>query len=217
MSKIDENQIRERLKMLSQIEPAQESADNVVQRVRDTVMNEEQRHERTTARIFKAVFRSHIAKLSAAAVLLIGLGYLSGRLSGPQPLDVEELRATLESSLKSSLESAIRQELLKEIDSRWQSTFAANCAELKDELQQQVRRDLTEFAAQTLAASGTMTQRRLTELIQLIEAARMQDRRRIEEAFEQIEWNRLQDRTRFGNSLVTLAARTNELLGSEQN
>jgi hypothetical protein len=216
MSKTDEDQIHDRLKHLSQVEPTQEAADHAVQRVRDTLINKEKTRESTGARIFKAIFQSPLAKLAAAAILMIGFGYAAGRVSAPRPLDVEELRATLESSLKSSLEPAIRQDLLTEMDGRWQSAFAADCAELKDELQQQVRRDLTEFAAQTLAASGTLTNQRLMELIQLIEAARVQDRLRVEAALEQIELNRLQDKTRLGNGLVTLAAQTNELLGIKQ-
>lgn len=216
MSKNDENQILNRLKLLSQVKPTQEAGDRAMQQVRNTLMNEEQGHESTGARIFKAVFRSHISKLAAAAVLLIGLGFIAGQVLAPRPLDIEKLQAALESSLKSSLEPAIRRDLLEEINNRWQSAFEVNCAQLKDELQQQVRRDLIEFAAQTLTASGTLTDQRLMELVQLIETARIQDRRRIEEAFEQMELNRLWDKNRFGNGLVTLAAQTNELLRTKQ-
>ena len=150
-----------------------------------------------------------VAKLAAAAVLMIGAGFIGGRLSAPKPVNVQELQAVLESSLKSSLVPAIRQELLSRMDDRWQSTLAASNVKVKDELARQVRRDLTEFAAQTLAASGTRTDQRLNELIRLIEAARIQDRQRMASAFDYIE-------SRFGNGLVTLAARTDELLGAER-
>jgi hypothetical protein len=215
MSKIDENQIHRQLKALSQIEPGSEATGRAIQRVRDTLINEKSRQSSGT-RIWRTVFKSPIAKFAAAAILLIAVGYATGRLSAPPPLDVEELKAALESSLKSSLGPAIRQDLLKQMNERWQSAFAAGCAQIKEELQRQVRRDLTEFAAQTLAASGTLTNQRLMELIRLIDTARMQDRKRIEAALEQIELNRLQDKTRFGNSLVTLAVQTNELLGTKQ-
>ncbi len=203
MSQIDENQIHDRLKRLSQVEPRQEASDRAMQRVRDTLMSEKA--------IPKLRLRLPpiVAKLAAAAVLMIGAGYIAGRVSAPEPLNVQELRAALESSLKSSLVPAIRQELLSEIDDRWQSTLVASNARIKDELARQVRRDLTEFAAQTLAASGTRTDQRLMELIRLIEAARVQDRRRMAAAFDYIE-------SRFGNGLVTLAARTDELLGTER-
>ena len=203
MSQIDENEILDRLKRLSQVEPTKEASERAMQRVRDILISEES--------IPKLRLRlPHIvAKLAAAVVLMIGAGFIGGRLSAPEPLDVQELRAALENSLKSSLVPAIRQELLSEMDDQWQSTLAASHAQIKDELARQVRRDLAEFATQTLAASGTQTDRRLRELIQLIEAARVQDRQRMATAFDYIE-------SRFGNGLVTLAARTDDLLGTER-
>jgi len=203
MSNIDENEIFNRLKNLSQVEPTKEATDHAMQRVRDTLMSEKA--------IPKLYLRLPpiVAKLAAAAVLMIGAGYIAGRVSAPKPVNVQKLQAALESSLKSSLVPAIRQELLSQMDDRWQSTLAASNARVKDELARQVRRDLTEFAAQTLAASGTRTDRRLMELIELIDATRLQDRRRMAAAFDYIE-------SRFGGGLVTLAARTDELLGAER-
>lgn len=212
MSKIDENQIHRQLKALSQIEPGSEATNRAIQQVRDALINEKNRQSSGT-RIRRTVFKSPIAKFAAAAVLLIAVGYATGRLSAPPPLDMEELKAALETSLKSSLEPVIRQDLLEQMNNRWQSAFAANCAQLKDELQRQVRRDLTEFAAQTLAASGTLTNQRLMELIQLIEATRWRERQQIEAAFEQIEQEKIQLR----NGLLAVAAQTNELLGTKEN
>jgi len=211
MSQIDENQILDRLKRLSQVEPAKEAADHAMQRVRDTLMREKAipRLRLSLRDALRRRLPHIVAKLAAAAVLMIGAGFLAGRLSAPEPVNVQELQAALESSLKSSLIPAIRQELLSEMEDRWQSTLAVSNAKVKDELARQVRRDLMEFAAQTLAASGTRTDQRLNELIQLIEAARIQDRRRMASAFDYIE-------SRFGNGLVTLAARTDELLGTER-
>ncbi len=200
MSKTDENEIRHRLKLISQIEPTSEAADRAVQRVRDTLVNKEKRRESTSTRTWRTFFKRPIVKLAAAAVLLIGVGYAAGWLLAPRPLDVEELKA------------AIRQDLLEQMNEHWQSAFAAGCAQLKEELHQQVRRDLTEFAAQTLAASGTLTNQRLMELIQLIEAARRRERQQVAAALEQIE----QDKIRLENGLVTLAAQTNELLSTKQ-
>ena len=199
MSKIDDNQIHDRLKILSQIEPSSESTDRAVQRTRETLLNKDNVHQYTGTTIWRNIFRNPIIKFAAAAVLMIGFGYIGGRLSAPQPLDVEELRV------------AIQKDLTEDMNERWQSAFAANCAQLKDELQQQVRRDLMEFATQTLAASGTLTNRRLMELARLIEDARIKDRQRIETAFEQIELNQNQ----LGKSLLAIASRKNELLGTQ--
>jgi len=212
MSKIDENKIHRRLKILSQIEPSSKATNRAIQRARNALINKEKSQQRASSRIWRNIFKSPIIKFAAAAVLLIAVGYTAGRVSAPQPLDVEELQATLESSLRSSLEPAIRQDLLVQMNDRWQSAFAAGCAQLKEELHQQVRRDLTEFAAQTLAASGTLTNQRLMELIQLIETARRRERQQIEAAFEQIE----QEKTLLRNGLLAVAAQTNELLGTKQ-
>ncbi len=212
MSKIDENKIHRRLKALSQIKPSSEATGRAIQQVRDTLINKEKSRQRASTKIWRNIFKSPITKFAAAAVLLIAVGYATGRVSAPQPLDVEELQATLESSLRSSLEPAIRQDLIVQLNEQWQSAFAANSAQLKEELHQQVRRDLTEFAAQTLAASGTMTNQRLIELIRLIEAARRREREQVAAALEQIEFNRQQ----LENGLLAVAAQTNELIGTKQ-
>jgi len=91
--------------------------------------------------------------------------------------------------------------------------LAASREQIKDELHQQVQRDLTEFAAQTLAASTTATDQRLIELIRLIDEARMQDHLRVAAAIEKIEM----DKEKLGNGLQALATKTNELLRTEQN
>jgi len=212
MSKNDENQIHRRLKILSQIEPSSEATDRAIQQVRDTLINKEKSQQHVSSRIWRNIFKSPITKFAAAAVLLIAAGYATGRLSAPQPLDVEELKAALETSLKASLEPAIRQDLIAQLNKQWQSAFAVNSAQLKEELHQQVRRDLTEFAAQTLAASGTLTNQRLVELIRLIEAARIRERQQVAAALQQIEQEKIQLR----NGLLAVAAQTNELMGTKQ-
>jgi hypothetical protein len=207
MSKIDENEILRRLKLISQIEPASEISDRTLQRVRNTLTGKEMEREDSGTRV-RWFQRKPIAKVAAAAVLLICLGYAVGRLSVPQP-DMEQLHSALEISLKASLTD--------EMDRRWQSVFAAYCAQFKDELRQQVRRDLTEFAAQTLAASNSLTEQRLMKLIELIEAARERDRRQVAAALEAIESGRLQDKSQLGKGLVALAAQTKELRNTKDN
>ena len=213
MSTIDEDKILNRLKALSQAGPSQEATEHAIQKTRNAL--------ETECRVGSAHQSlcggqsPPLIKFAAAAVVMIGLGYLGGRLSAPAPLDAELLRADIENSLRASLEPAIKQELLEEMDTRWDSAFAAKSVELKDEFQQQVRRDLMEFATQTLAYAGSQTDQRLAELIEQIYAARVQDRKRVAEALQYLESNRLLDKSQFGNGLVTLAARTNELLNPE--
>jgi len=153
-------------------------------------------------------------RTAAAAVLLVIAGYALGRLAAPQPPDID----ALENSLRSSLEPAIRRNLLGEMNRRWQLGLASAYAQLKDELGQQFRQDMNEFALQILAASGTATNQRLAELIEAIGAARTQERRWIAEAFEQMELNRLQDKAQLRKDLATFAVQTQEeLRQAEQN
>jgi hypothetical protein len=95
MSKNDENQIHHRLKILSQIEPNSKATDRAIQRARETLINENKSRQGTNTRIWRNIFKSPITKFAAAAVLLIAVGYATGRLSAPEPLDVEELKAAL--------------------------------------------------------------------------------------------------------------------------
>jgi len=195
MPKIDENDVMRRLKLLSQIEPSCEAAERAINRARLGFS------WGTGYRTYKTKSPSPIIKFAAAAVLLICAGFLTGRLSTPQPVDVEQLRA----------------DLVKQMNQQWESILEARHTQLSEEVYRQVRLDLTEFAAQTLTASKDLTDQRLVELIRLIEAARMQDRQRIAAALEQVELNRLQDKTRFRNGLQTLVARASELQPTSQN
>ena len=162
------------------------------------------------------ILTSGAARLAVAAVVLITAGFLAGRLSAPT-VDAELLRAQLYASLAEAVTAQVEQDMLAQLSKQYDTAFAANSDRLKDQLHQQVRRDLTEFAAQTLAASRTMTDQRIIELVRSIEAARAVDRRRIATALSQIEWNRYRDKTEIGSGLETIAARTTELLHTQPN
>jgi hypothetical protein len=193
MPKIDENNVMRRLKLLSQIEPSCEAAERAINRAR---LGLSWGTATTSYKIKSPIFR-----FAVAAVLLICAGFLIGRIWAPQAVDVESLRA----------------DIVNQMNRQWESILEARHAQLREEVYRQVRRDLTEFAAQTLTASKDLTNQRLVELIRLIEAARMQDRQRIAAALEQVELNRLQDKTRFRNGLQTLVARASELQPTSQN
>lgn len=201
MSEKDETQIRYRLKILSQIEPSPESSQRTVGNVRRSLANTKVEHENIGRKIIRTVSNGHAVKFAAAAILLIAVGFIAGQLLAPTQPDVEKLQA--------SLEPAIRQNILAQINEQWQKEYARNYAQIKDELSRQMSSELAEFTEQTLAASGRITDQRMKELIQLIEAARVKDRQWIAAALEQIELNRRQDNARIG-SLVTFAAQTNQ-------
>jgi hypothetical protein len=147
-------------------------------------------------------------KLAAAAVFLIVGGYAVGRLTAPRPPDLQQLHAALEGSLSTSLEPAIRKGVVDELDQRWQMALAGSYVQLRDELGQQFSRDLNEFALRTLAASGVVTNQRLTQLVDAINTAQTRERRWFTAALEQIELNRLQDKQQLANGFETLAIQT---------
>ncbi|MHC4483027.1 MAG: hypothetical protein ACYSW4_05720 [Planctomycetota bacterium] len=151
-------------------------------------------------------------RIAAAAVVLIVAGFAVGRLTSPRPPDMEELHCALETSLKSSLEPSIRQDLLEELKKCWQLALASSYVQLKDEVGRQLRSDMNEFGVQVLAASGTVTDRRLTELIEAIDAAQTQERRWIAAALEQMEFNRQKENSELRNDFVSFAVQTGDEL-----
>lgn len=208
MSEKDETQIRYRLKILSQIEPSPDAAQRAVQNVRETLANTKQERENIGRKILRMVSNGHSVKIAAAAILLIAVGFIAGRLLAPTQPDMETLQA--------ALEPAITKDVLAQINEQWQKEYARNYTQIKDDLSRQMSLEIAEITEQTLAASGRITDQRMKELIQLIEAARVKDRQWIAAALEQIELNRRQDNARIG-SLVTFAAQTNQLKRIEQN
>jgi hypothetical protein len=154
---------------------------------------------------WRTFVQSNISKLAVAAVVFVAVGYLAGVLLSPDSPDMKQLQAALETSLKSSLEQTIQKSLLEQVGRDRESALERHYVRLKDELTRQLYQNVSDFAVQTLAASRAVTDRRLADLIQLIEAARTIDHYQIRKALAQIESNRLQDKTHYENGLVSLA------------
>ena len=131
-----------------------------------------------------------MAKIACAAGILLCLGYGIGTMSGPKPIDLEQLQA----NLTATLEPALRENITREMDQRYQLALANTYVRIKAELTEQYQNDMNRFAAQTLAASNAVTNRLLTELVDTIQTEQNQDLRQIAAAIGQIERNRLLDR-----------------------
>jgi hypothetical protein len=149
------------------------------------------------------VMRS-FGRVAAAAVVLIAAGYAVGRWSAPRPPDLEQIRA--------AIEPAIRQELLDETRQYVQLSLANGYLQVKDELSEQCRQDLSRVAIQTLAASNATTNDLLAQFIEFINAAQIKDRQRVAAALEQIELNRLRDRNQLSSAFATFAVQTEDEL-----
>ena len=118
MSEKDETQIRYRLKILSQIEPSPDAAQRAVQNVRETLANTKQERENIGRKILRMVSNGHSVKIAAAAILLIAVGFIAGRLLAPTQPDMETLQA--------ALEPAITKDVLAQINEQWQKEYARN-------------------------------------------------------------------------------------------
>jgi hypothetical protein len=98
----------------------------------------------------------------------------------------------------------IRDRLAIELSEQWALALAANNAELREEMKG--------MGLGVLAASGTLTNQRLAELIEAVNRAQSYDRRWVTAALEQIELNRVADTKQLAGGLQTLALHTEDQL-----
>jgi len=147
-----------------------------------------------------------LLRMAVATVLVLGVGITIGRVTAPEPIDVDQLRADLERSVAASLRPAVEER----VDARLEAALTDGQADLSATLTAEVREELKVFGAQLMAGSEAMMDRRLDDFLELIEAARLKDRQRVAQAFEQIELNRMRDVRQLGLGLRTLAVQTND-------
>jgi hypothetical protein len=185
--------------------PSQELADATVAKL--TEVSGQSKKITTGKRIWfidwlKAT--NSFTKVAAAAVLLIIAGYATGRLTSPKPPDIEQIQDALEPAIRNRLADEMKQYLLLGLTNSY--------VRLKDDLTQQYRSDLNQYATQTLAASNTVTNRLLQELIESINAAQTQERQWVAAAVGQIELNRLRDNAQLTNAFANFAVQTEDEL-----
>ena len=150
-----------------------------------------------------------LTKIAAAAVLLIAAGYAAGRLSGPRPPDMAQIQT--------ALEPKIRQKLLEETKQYVQLGLANGYTRIQDELNQQYRQELNRVALQAVAASNSVTNELLTELIASFNEVQSQYRQQVAVALDEMESNRLKDRGELSDAFATFALQTeDELIRNKQ-
>ncbi|MEN6577742.1 MAG: zf-HC2 domain-containing protein [Phycisphaerales bacterium] len=157
--------------------------------------------EATPSGIIRLIGR--FVRVAVAAVLILGAGIVIGRMTAPRPVDAERLRADLEASIVASLKPAIQESVLAGLQERLEAALASNDTKLRVEVAEQISRDLRMFASQFTASSEKLLDRRFTELVEVIEAARLTDRRQVARALERIT-------TQTGTGLRTVAALAEE-------
>lgn len=158
-----------------------------------------------------------VVRLTAAAAVLLLVGYSLGRMSGPPPIDMDHLHDALLPSLATALEPTIRETVIDDVGQRYQMAFADAYVRLRDELTEQHRSDMNRYATQTLAASNAVTNQLLAELVQTIRADQTKELRSVAAALHQIERNRLEDREMLTTELLALADQTEDELKETRN
>ncbi len=153
-----------------------------------------------------------VGRWAVAAVLLIGIGYTFGLLSGPDLTDVRELRHVLETSLKSSMESAVRDSVRQELNLRWLPALAESQALLKDELHEQLRYDLNQFATDVMAASSAERNELLAKVVRSMQERQLQQGYLIAAVLDQMKRQQLRNDALLRNDLASLAFQTGDEL-----
>jgi hypothetical protein len=166
------------------------------ERIGEGMAEREEKVIAAAAQTYPRASRFSFAKWAAAAMLILAVGILVGRLTGPEPMDVERLKAE------------VRREILVDVNRRV-NVALADAADQMDE-----RMRIT--AAQLASGSKAMMDARLTELIQIIETARRADRQHVADALVQIELSRLDDRKQIAASLRSLATPAAEMSAPAQ-
>jgi hypothetical protein len=153
---------------------------------------------------------SRFARIAVAAVLVLGAGVVIGRLTAPRPVDVERLRADLETSIVASLKPAVQESVLAGLDERLAAALASSDTKLRGEVAEQISRDLDSFASRFASDSEERMDKRFADLIDAIEAARVTDRRQVARALEQI-------KAQTGAGLRSVAALTSPAPATAEN
>ncbi|MBN2590920.1 MAG: hypothetical protein JXA96_13730 [Sedimentisphaerales bacterium] len=164
MNNDKENQIRFRLKVISQIEPKEQAITSAIEKTKDVLAKSQKQKDDNVVRTSGAFICGQILKYAIAAVILIGVGFIAGRLAIPaQPeINMEEIQTMMDKK----------------------------CADNAEKI---------------LAASSTLMDKRMYEMVNVIEAARQKDRQWTAAAFDKV----VTDNDRMGKSIIALASRTN--------
>lgn len=198
-------------KLLSNfVESMHPAVERVEKEVKQAVGGQQRNRIFGIAGIF---IRSRFIQYAAAAAVLITIGFLVGRVSTAQPINIDQLR----NELKVSLASEIRKEVSEQLKGDLQAAFAAGFEQVKDGLRNEYQQDLNQYAIETLAASSAVTNQLLNELIATIDTSRQQDLRRIAAAMEQVELNRMKDSSELRDSFATFASYTGNEITQTRN
>jgi hypothetical protein len=139
----------------------------------------------------------------AAASVLIVFGFLAGRAFNPS-IDVDRLQKQWVATVQPQMEANITSSVVKTLRPEIVNEYAA----MQDALSDQINVQLTAYAEQTIMRNDLQTYRLLTELIEAIESAQVQNQQWALTAMAELESQRLKDQQAVQNQVAVLAAYT---------
>jgi len=146
-----------------------------------------------------------LARLAAAAAILLFVGFSFGRAPRREPLDLAQLEEQLAPSIAAALEPALRERLTDEVTRRYELALANGYHRIRQELTEQHRDEMNRLAVQTLAASSAVTNRLLADLMDNIKTEQTRDLRSVAAALRDIDRRRIAEQEILTVDLATLA------------
>ena len=148
------------------------------------------------------------ARYAAAAVLLIVAGYAVGRVSAPQPPDIEELQSVLEPAIRRNVVDQLRKDL---------NAGLTTCYDqLTEDLERRHNQNMLQLATHIMEASSSVTNERLGDLVESINTVKAEERQWFTRALERIDSERLRDKELLSTALVNFAIQTGDELKRTQ-
>ncbi|MFC1782940.1 hypothetical protein ACFL02_05075, partial [Planctomycetota bacterium] len=151
----------------------------------------------------------NLAKIAAAVLLVLSLGFTVGRLSTPGP-DMEQLQQQLEMSLVRSLEPQLQQSISQQVKNELLNPMVDHQLQFEDEMQRQLQGILSDFAAEFQIASANNLNQVLDDLMLAFDEDQMRERNLFIEALNQLDERRWTDHETLQNDLIELAALAND-------
>ena len=151
----------------------------------------------------------NLAKIAAAVLVVLALGFVIGRSSSTGP-DMEQLQQQLEMSLVRSLEPKLQQSIFEQVKNELLNPMVDHQLQFEDEMQRQLHDTLTEFAAELHAVSASNLNQLLGDLMAAFDEDQMRERNLFMEALNQLDQRRWTDHEMLQNDLTDLAYLAND-------
>ena len=164
---------------------------------------------------FAAAWLGRARRWVAAAVLLIalgcGVGLGAARLLEVRSRDVKKLRAQIERTVESAVEARLHRELQEKLAADLQTALADTRDDLRQEIYSELRKNIGQLSANTVAASGMITKSLLSDFVRTYYAAREEEDRALLRLLTQIESRRMGDQEILRGEFAQLASFTGVL------